>query len=162
RVDLLGRPVRRDDAVEAQRQRQTVGGPDSERAAAVPIVADLAIHPDIGTATPVEVVNAQAEDPEPAAAPEANIQIEQLVIPLAQNQVVAGLVAGAVGSARLEKQRPELITADHVEQPNRRVAANLADRSVVSEGLGVVVTPLIRNRRIQAEGTDTPPRIQIE
>src|SRR5262249_18427511 len=102
------------------------------------------------------------EDPEQAAAPEASVQVERLVIPLAQRQVVPGLVAGAVGSARLEKQRPELIAADHVEQPGRRVAANLAGRSVVSEGLGVVVTPLIRNRRVQAEGTDTPPRIQTE
>src|SRR5262249_57359404 len=94
--------------------------------------ADVGVHAEIGAATAVEVVDAEAEDPEPAAAPEAGVQVERLVVALALGQVVVGLVAGAVGAARLEKQRPELVAGDGVGQPGRRVTVAFPDRSVGS------------------------------
>src|SRR5262249_28068839 len=86
--------------------------------------------------------------------------VERLVVELTPRQIIASLVARAVYAAPLEEQRPELVARDDVEQPGRRCASDFADRAIRSLRLGLVATPLIGDRRIEAEGPDTPPSVE--
>src|SRR4029453_8314959 len=86
----------------------------------------------------------------------------RLVVAFAHGQVVLGLVAGAVGAAHLEKQRPQLIAGDGVEQPRRRLAGDLTDTPVGFLRLRLVATPLIRDRRVQTERPDAPAGVETD
>src|SRR5438309_3470515 len=162
RVYLLCRTRRGDNSVEAKGWRDAVRRTAGGLHALVARVADVGVHTLVRPAAAVEVVDAEAEDPEPATAPVAGVEVEWLVVPLAQGQVVPGLVTGAVHSAALEEQRAQLEAADDVEEPGRGVAPDLPDRSVGSERLGVVLTPLIGDRGIQAEGAHAPARVETD
>src|SRR5262249_2649156 len=109
RIDLLRGPRRSHDPVDTERWRDAVRRPDRELRAPVAVVPDVGVHAVVGTATTVEVVDAEAEDTQPATAPVAGIQIDGLVVALAQRQVVPRLVSSAVRAAGLEQQRPELV-----------------------------------------------------
>src|SRR5262249_45612002 len=92
----------------------------------------------------------------------AAVHVQRLVVALAQGKVVAGLVAGTVDTAGLEKQRPKLVAGDHVQEPGRLITPHLPHRSVGSDGLRVGGAPLIRDRRVRAEPTHTPPCVETE
>jgi len=77
-----------------------------ERRSAVAIVADVGVHAEVGAAAAVEVVDAEAQDSEPAAAPVAGVEVEGLVVPLAQGQVVSSFVAVLYVSTELQEQGP--------------------------------------------------------
>src|SRR5262249_61330102 len=88
--------------------------------------------------------------------------VHLLIVPLAQGQVVARLVTCAVDTAGLEKHRPELVAGDNVQEPGRRISSDLPHRSVSSLGLRLVGAPLICDRRVQAEPTHAPPRVETD
>src|SRR5262249_42464925 len=81
-VHLLRGPRWCDRPVDAQIRRDAVRRSDGELRSAVAIIADVSAHAAIGETAAVEVVDSEAEDPEPAA-PVAGVQIEWLVVPLA-------------------------------------------------------------------------------
>src|SRR5438445_10063439 len=118
RVHLFRCPGRRSHAVHAQGRRDAVRCPEGELSAAVAIVADVGVHALVGAATAVEIVDAEAENPEPATAEVAGVQVERLVVALALGQVVPSLVPGRVHWAALEEQRTQLEATDDVEEPS--------------------------------------------
>src|SRR5437660_8066709 len=162
RVDLLRRPCRARDPIERERLREAVRCPEAERGPTEAVVSDVGRHALAGTAATVEIVDTGADENRPPAGVVATIQVQRLVVTLAQGQVVAGLIAGAVDTAGLEEQRPELVAGDHVDEPGRRITPDLPHRSVGSGGLRVVGAPLIRDRRVQAERTHAPPSVETD
>src|SRR5262249_22468617 len=162
RLNSLGRPGGAPDPVPAEGGREAVRRLEAERGPTVPVVSDEVRHALTGTAPTVEIVDAAPNEDRPPAGVVAAIQVQRREVALAQGQVVAGLVAGAVDTAGLEEQRPELVAGDHVEEPGRRITPHLPHRSVGSFGLRVVGAPLIRDRRVQAEPSHTPPRVETD
>src|SRR5438445_11502717 len=85
RIDFLSRPRWGHHATHRQRRHDAVSRPERELAATAAVVADVGVHTLVGTAATVEVVDAEAEDPEPAN-PVRGVKVERLVRVLAARQ----------------------------------------------------------------------------
>src|SRR5262249_55986723 len=150
------------DPVERQRRREVVRRPEAERGPTVAVVSEVGRHALAGTAAAVEIVDPGANEARAPAGVVTCIQVQRPAVGGGPGEVVAGLVAGAVDTAGLEKQWSELVAGDHVDEPGRLLTLHRSYRSVGSEGLSVVGTPLIRDRRVQAEPSHAPPRIETD
>src|SRR5215510_11240582 len=109
-VHLFGGPPRVDDSVHAEGRRDAIGGSRGEGRETEAVVGDPSGHWQEPT---VEIVDASRKDLSPAGEV-ASVRVEWLVVPDAPRQVVAGLVARAVGASSFEEERTELVASDDV------------------------------------------------
>src|SRR3989441_9673508 len=77
-------------------------------------------------------------------------------------EVVTGLVARAVGNARVEEQRAGREAADQVDDPGAHVGLDLPDRAVRPDRHVVPLAPLVVDRGFEAEGARAPARVETD